>query len=52
MEINKQSFLNLSLRFLSMGGRFLLIFFIGKYFSTEDLGLYGLFLQRLPWHCF
>lgn len=47
MEINKQSFLNLSLRFLSMGGRFLLIFFIGKYFSTEDLGLYGIFFTTV-----
>lgn len=47
MEINRQSFLNLSLRFLSMGGRFLLIFFIGKYFSTEDLGLYGIFFTTV-----
>ncbi|MDO9185002.1 MAG: polysaccharide biosynthesis C-terminal domain-containing protein [Bacteroidia bacterium] len=43
MQINKQSFFNLSLRGLSMGARFLLIFCLGKYFSIEDLGLYGIF---------
>lgn len=38
-----QSFLNLGLRGLSLGARFLLIFYLGKYFSLEVLGFYGIF---------
>lgn len=47
MKINKTSILNLSLRGLSMGARFLLIFYLGKFFSTDDLGLYGLFFTTV-----
>src|SRR5690242_5496076 len=38
-----KSLFNLALRGLSMGGRFLLIFYMGKFFSLEDLGYYGIF---------
>jgi len=30
-----------------MGARFLLIFYLGKFFSTDDLGLYGLFFTTV-----
>lgn len=43
MKRGKQSLLNLSIRILSMGARFLLLFSLGKYFSTEELGRYGIF---------
>lgn len=39
--------LNLSLRVLSMVAKFLLIIYIGKYFSTEALGEYGLFVTTI-----
>lgn len=39
--------LNLSLRVLSMVAKFLLIIYIGKYFSTEVLGEYGLFVTTI-----
>ncbi len=35
--------LNLALRGLSLGGKFLLIFFIGKYLTVNELGVYGIF---------
>lgn len=45
--ITKQSFFNLAMRSLSLGARFLLILFLGKYFSTEDLGAYGIFFTTV-----
>lgn len=47
MTFNKQSVFNLALRGLSMGARFLLIFYLGKYFTSEDLGMYGLFFTTV-----
>jgi O-antigen/teichoic acid export membrane protein len=38
-----QSYINLGLRAAGLGAKFILIVFIGKYFSTELLGVYGLF---------
>ena len=34
--------LNLALRGLSMGSKFVLIIFLARYLSVEDIGLYGL----------
>jgi O-antigen/teichoic acid export membrane protein len=34
---------NLALRGITLFSRFILIFYIGKYFSTEELGIFGLF---------
>ena len=45
--MKSRSLFNLALRGLSMGARFILTFFIGKYFSTEDLGMYGLFFTTV-----
>ncbi|MFY9311344.1 MAG: polysaccharide biosynthesis C-terminal domain-containing protein [Bacteroidia bacterium] len=42
-----QSFFNLGLRGLSLGARFLLIFYLGKYFSIEELGSYGIFFTTV-----
>jgi len=43
----RESLLNLALRGLSMGARFLLIFYLGKYFSLDNLGLYGIFFTTV-----
>lgn len=42
-----QKILNLSLRLLAMGAKFLLVIFIGKYLSSEALGEYGLFFSTI-----
>ena len=41
------SILNLGLRSLSMLAKFLLVIYIGKYLSVEDLGEYGLFITTI-----
>ncbi len=41
--LKKKEFINLCVRGTSILSRFLLIFFLSKYFSVEDLGIYGLF---------
>ena len=41
------SILNLGLRGLSMLAKFLLVIYIGKYLSVEDLGEYGLFITTI-----
>lgn len=38
---------NLSLRAITIGLKFVLIFGVSKYYSTEDLGLYGLFTTNI-----
>lgn len=43
MQINKGSILNLFIRGLTILSRFILLFCLGKFFSTEDLGTYGIF---------
>ena len=43
----KDSILNLGLRGLSMGARFLLILYLGKFFSLDDLGFYGIFFSTV-----
>ncbi len=43
----RESIINLTLRGLSMGARFLLLFFLGKYFSLNDLGIYGMFFTTV-----
>lgn len=40
-------FINLALRVLSMGAKFLLIFLISKYLSVEQLGEYGIFFTTI-----
>jgi O-antigen/teichoic acid export membrane protein len=42
-SFNKENLINLSLRGLSIGGRFLLIVFISKELSVSSLGIFGLF---------
>ena len=41
------SILNLGLRGLSMLAKFLLVIYIGKYLSVEELGEYGLFITTI-----
>lgn len=43
MKIGKELLFNLAVRGLSMGARFVLIFCLGKYFSPDELGSYGIF---------
>ncbi|MES2680265.1 MAG: polysaccharide biosynthesis C-terminal domain-containing protein [Bacteroidota bacterium] len=43
MKINKHSILNLFIRGLTILSRFILLFCFGKFFSTDDLGTYGIF---------
>lgn len=47
MFLKKQSVLNLFLRGLSMAARFILIFYLGKYFSLDELGSYGIFFTTV-----
>ncbi|MFT4848170.1 MAG: O-antigen/teichoic acid export membrane protein [Sediminicola sp.] len=42
-SIKKQNLINLALRGLSIGGRFLLVIFISKELSVSSLGVFGLF---------
>lgn len=42
-----QKIINLLLRLLAMGAKFLLVIFIGKYLSSEALGEYGLFFSTI-----
>ena len=42
-----RAFLNLSVRGLTIFGKFLLILFIGKYLDTETLGEFGLFISTI-----
>lgn len=39
----KTSFVNITLRAITLGSKFLLILFMGKYMSIADIGTYGLF---------
>src|SRR5690606_2738796 len=41
------SLANLGFRGFSLGAKFLLIFYIGKYFAYETLGLYGIFTTTI-----
>lgn len=43
MQINKTSIVNLSVRGLTIVSRFVLLFYLGKFFSSDDLGAYGIF---------
>ena len=38
---------SLGFRGVSLGAKFLITIFIGKYFNTEDLGIYGLFITSV-----
>jgi len=43
MQINKSSLFNLFIRGLTILSRFVLLFCLGKFYSTDDLGTYGIF---------
>lgn len=45
--LGQKEFLNLLIRSVSIFSRFILIFFLGKYFSLEELGTYGLFYTSI-----
>ncbi|WP_457593293.1 oligosaccharide flippase family protein [Hydrogenimonas sp.] len=47
MKFFSSSILNLGLRGLSMLAKFLLIIYIGKYLSVDELGEYGLFVTTI-----
>ena len=47
MKINKLSVVNLLIRGLTIFSRFILLFCLGKFFSTEDLGTYGIFYTTI-----
>lgn len=46
-NIDKKSILNLIIRGSSILSRFVLLFCLGKYFTTEDLGNYGIFYTSI-----
>ncbi len=45
--MSSKGLLNLSIKGTSIAGKFLLIFFLGKYISTEEIGVYSLIVTYL-----